>query len=86
MLEMMVTAANMNQYPSIFFQSGDDFAALHIEIIHTIHTASSQAPNEFAARYRKHVKNVFITNAIHRILYISRAIHCSARSIKYPCS
>ena len=41
MLEMVVTATNMNQQPSIVFQSGDDFTALHMRIIHIIHTMSS---------------------------------------------
>ena len=36
----MMTAPNVNEYPSIVLQPGYDFAAIHSLIIHTIHTKS----------------------------------------------
>jgi hypothetical protein len=36
----MVTAPNMDKFPSISLEPGYDFAAVHTSIIHTIHNTS----------------------------------------------
>jgi hypothetical protein len=36
----MMTASNVDEYPTIIFESGDNVTAVHLFIIHTIHTKS----------------------------------------------
>lgn len=45
---MMMASSDMNEYPAIGFQFGDDFAAVHTLIIHTIHTLSTIGDNGFS--------------------------------------
>lgn len=40
MFVLVMTASNMDEFPTIIFEPGYDFAAIHIFIIHTIHTGS----------------------------------------------
>jgi hypothetical protein len=41
MFEVMMTTPNMNEYPAIGFEFGNDVPTFHTLIIHTIHTSST---------------------------------------------
>jgi len=41
MLVLMMTASNVDEYPSILLEYGDNFAAVHVLIIHTVHMKST---------------------------------------------
>ena len=41
MFILMVTAADVHQYPSILLQPGNEITTIHAQIIHIIHIQSS---------------------------------------------